>query len=264
MPCHGKPKLVRIVGWSQFKQSSGVVRRQADFNAAQGMRFGPTPSQAYPDQVPGAAVQSSGSSSSRRRHFLQKYLPRPKGGKPLTEKEVVAGLDRVDLPLPFDQNDPDLLSGQAVLLEEGAQIALSLLAPMMHDDPPWGGLDQAQLAAPDEEPDHPLWIGSVERHQSLMGTFEDRLIGLFQRPGHRIANGQKSPVEVSRNQYEVGFLLANRTLGRKNDSIAPTAILRKLRRLGWSDMRFSLQSVSLLLSLALNCATIASTMGLGL
>jgi hypothetical protein len=46
-----KPKLVRRVGWSQFKQTSGVVCRQADFSAAQGMQFGSMPSHAYPDHV---------------------------------------------------------------------------------------------------------------------------------------------------------------------------------------------------------------------
>ena len=51
MPDQGKPKLVKIVGWSQFRQFSGVIRRQADFKAAQGMRFGLMPSQPKPDQV---------------------------------------------------------------------------------------------------------------------------------------------------------------------------------------------------------------------
>jgi hypothetical protein len=56
IPLQGKPKLVRRVGWSQFRQGGAVVRRQADFSAAQGMRFGSMPSQANPDHVCGAAV----------------------------------------------------------------------------------------------------------------------------------------------------------------------------------------------------------------
>ena len=71
IPAQGCPKLTRMVGWSQFKQSGAVVRRQALFNAAQGMRFGSMPSQAKPDQVCGAAVQSSGSPTARRCHFLK-------------------------------------------------------------------------------------------------------------------------------------------------------------------------------------------------
>jgi hypothetical protein len=36
---------------SHFRHSSAVVRRQADFSAAQGMRFGSMPFQAKPDKV---------------------------------------------------------------------------------------------------------------------------------------------------------------------------------------------------------------------
>jgi hypothetical protein len=35
---HGKLKLVRRVGWSQIRQSGAVVRHQADFSAAEGIR----------------------------------------------------------------------------------------------------------------------------------------------------------------------------------------------------------------------------------
>src|SRR5262245_59549857 len=69
MPLQGKPKVVKMVGRSQFKQISGVVRRQADLRTHQGMRFGSVPSQANPDQVCGAAVQSPGSSTPLRCHF---------------------------------------------------------------------------------------------------------------------------------------------------------------------------------------------------
>ena len=61
--------LTRRVGWSQFRQGGADARRQADFSAAQGMRFGSMPSEANPDHVRGAAVQSSGSSTARRCHF---------------------------------------------------------------------------------------------------------------------------------------------------------------------------------------------------
>src|SRR5262249_61870150 len=88
IPLQGKPKLVRRVGWSQFRQSGAVVRRQADFSAAQGMRFGSMPSQANPDQVWGAAVQSSGSATARRLHFLQYALHGQNGGQSLPVKEV--------------------------------------------------------------------------------------------------------------------------------------------------------------------------------
>ena len=141
MPRQGKPKLTSTVGWSQFKHTSGVVRRQADFNAAHGIRFGSTPTQAYPDQVPGAAVLSSRSSRLRRRHFFQKTFHGQNGGSRSPKRKPSPGWTVLISRLPFDQNDLDALPGQAVPLEEWAQIALTLLPPIMHDDPPRRGLD---------------------------------------------------------------------------------------------------------------------------
>jgi hypothetical protein len=73
-----------------------------------------------------------------------------------------------------------------VLLEEGARVGLPLLPPMMHDDLVTMKLDQVQFTPPDNEPDDPLPVGGVERHQALTGTFEDRLPCVRQRPGHGI------------------------------------------------------------------------------
>jgi hypothetical protein len=99
------------------------------------------------------------------REFLAHSLP---------VKEGIAGLDRAGFSFPVDQGDTDIVPGQPVLLEERPQITLPLLPPKMHDDPPWVNLDQVELAPPDDEPDHPLWIGGVKCHQAFTGAFEDR------------------------------------------------------------------------------------------
>jgi hypothetical protein len=182
-----------VVGSSQFGQTIGVVRRQADLSAAQGMWFGSMPSQAKPDQVCGAAVQSSGSSTARRCHFLQYAFHGQKREKPLHEEEVIAVPGRADLPFPVEQGDLHALPGQPVLLEERAQVALPLLTPMVDHHPPRPKLQQVQPASPHDEPDHPLRIGGIEHHQPLTGTFEDRLAGVFQAPGHGIINGPGFP-----------------------------------------------------------------------
>jgi len=53
--------------------------------------------------------------------------------------------------------------------------------------------------------------------------------------------GQESPVVVCKNQNDLEFPPARKPLGRRNDAIAATAVWRKVRRLGWTDMRFSLR-----------------------
>jgi hypothetical protein len=40
---------------------------------------------------------------------------------------------------------------------------------------PWPKLKQVQPATPDDEADHPLRVGGVERHQPLTGMFQGRL-----------------------------------------------------------------------------------------
>jgi hypothetical protein len=58
-------------------------------------------------------------------------IERPEGGDRLPVKEIVAVQVRADFPFPVEQGDLHALRGQAVLLEEGAQITLPLLAPMV-------------------------------------------------------------------------------------------------------------------------------------
>jgi hypothetical protein len=117
----------------------------------------------------------------------------PEGGDRLPEKEVVAVPGRADFPFPVEQGDLHALRGQAVLLEEWAQITLPWLAPMVDRHPPWLKHQQVQPAPPDDEADHPLRVGGVERHQALTGTFEDRMACVFQRPGHGVVNGPGFP-----------------------------------------------------------------------
>jgi hypothetical protein len=124
--------------------------------------------------------------------LLQVDAERESLGQPLSVKEGIAGLNRSGFSLPVDQDDLDDLPGQAMLLEEGAQIGLPLLAPMMHDDPPRPKLKQVQRASPDDDPDYPLWVGSVERRQPLAGAFKDRLVCIFQRPANGIAHAPRS------------------------------------------------------------------------
>jgi hypothetical protein len=71
---------------------------------------------------------------------------------------------RAGFPLAVDQRDTDTLAGQRVGLEERAQITLPLGAPIMDNYPPRPKLKQVQPASPDDEPDHPLGVGGVERH----------------------------------------------------------------------------------------------------
>ena len=70
IPTGRRPKVVKMVGPSQFWQIVGAARRHADFSAAQGIRPSSTPSQANPDEVPGAAWQSSAACLKRRPHLL--------------------------------------------------------------------------------------------------------------------------------------------------------------------------------------------------
>ncbi len=57
-------------------------------------------------------------------------------GQSLSVKEGIACLDRGEFSLPVEQGDLHALRGHPVQLEERPQIALSLLAPMMHDQRP--------------------------------------------------------------------------------------------------------------------------------
>lgn len=64
-------------------------------------------------------------------------IERPEGGDRLPVKEIVAVQVRAGFPLAVDQRDTDPLAGQRVGLEERAQIALPLLAPMVDRHLPW-------------------------------------------------------------------------------------------------------------------------------
>src|SRR5262249_758046 len=99
--------------------------------------------------------------------------------------------------LPVDQGDTDTLARQGVGLEERAQITLPLLPPMMHDHPPRPKFQQVEFASPDDEPDHPLRVGGVERHQPLTAPFEDRLPCVFQRPANGWLSARKTDPPVS-------------------------------------------------------------------
>src|SRR5207253_152744 len=100
----------------------------------------------------------------------------------------LARLDCGSLALAVDEDNLHLLASKPMRLEKGPQIALTVLAPIMHHDLGRLNLDQVKLAAAGHEPDDSLRVGSVERHEPLSGPLQDRLVGVVQRPSHRIIN----------------------------------------------------------------------------
>jgi hypothetical protein len=99
--------------------------------------------------------------------LLQVNTEREFLGQSLPVKEGIAGLDRGGFSLPVDQGDLDDLPGQPMRLEEGPQIGLPLLAPMMHDHPPRPKLKQVQPAPPNDEPNDALVVRSRQFQQAL-------------------------------------------------------------------------------------------------
>ena len=73
-------------------------------------------------------------------------------------QEVVAGLRGDGFFLAVLHHDLDLLSSQAMRLEEGAKIGHPVLAPMMDDDLFGVKLDEVQAAAPGDEPENTFAI----------------------------------------------------------------------------------------------------------
>jgi hypothetical protein len=100
---------------------------------------------------------------------------------------------RVDFPFPVEQGDLHALRGQAVLLEEWAQITLPRLAPMVDHDSARPDLKEVQLASPGDEPDDALAVRWRQFQQTRRGPLQDRLPCVFQRPGHGIINGPGFP-----------------------------------------------------------------------
>ena len=105
------------------------------------------PSQAKPDLVPGAAVQSSCSVTNRRTHLLLKSFRSKSEASGLPYKKVVAVLSRDDFLLPIPMYDLDLRASQPMCLEKGSEIG-TILTPMVNHDPSWMKLNKVQAASP--------------------------------------------------------------------------------------------------------------------
>ena len=76
-------------------------------------------------------------------------------------------------------------------------MALSLLAPKMHDDPPRVNLDQVQLASPDNEPDDAVVVSagvSFSKPAEARSRIGCRAFSSVHATGS--VTGQESPVSV--------------------------------------------------------------------
>ena len=139
------------------------------------------------------------------------------------------------------KDDLDVFSGQAVLLEEGSKVALSLLAPIMNDNPFGLKFDQVQLASPGDEPDDANGVRRGQFEQAFPGPLKDWMLRVFQGPGHGIVNGPRLAGFSVQEPERCGISLADRNSVETSDN---TAVLRKPRRFGGrlkKDMQFTLR-----------------------
>jgi hypothetical protein len=111
---------------------------------------------------------------------------------------------------------------------------------MMHDDRPRPKLHQVQSASPDDEPDHPLWVGGVERHQTLTGTFEDRLPCVVQRSGHGIVHRPGFSGASVQEPERPGIFLCEQEPRQEQRRGCGKGGLEKVSRVG-NDMGFSVR-----------------------
>ena len=147
--------------------------------------------------------------------LLQVNVEREFLGHSLSVKEGIAGLDRAGFSLPVDQDDTGRRSWPGHALEERPQIALSLLAPIMHDDPLRPNLDQVQPASPGDKPDDAMVVRRRQFPQARRGSLQDRLLCICQRPGHGIVHGPGFPGGRVQKPERPGVFSGTQALGQE-------------------------------------------------